>query len=78
MSQIDPSTVDVELVIERIQAIRRGELPAESVSIEELRAAVAAQRMRFAAGASVSIDKPAEKKRVSNKTNLIVPDLGDL
>lgn len=47
MSQIDPTTVDVEDVIRRIQAIRRGE-DVPPVPIEELRAALMAQRQRFA------------------------------
>ena len=48
MSQLDPTTVDIDDVIRRIQAVRRGELPDDAVSIEELRAAVQAQRSRFA------------------------------
>lgn len=74
MSQIDPSTVDVDDVIRRIQAARRGELPADSVSIEELRAAVEAQRRRFATGVGRN-ETPPEKKKISTKTKIIVPDL---
>lgn len=51
--QIDPTTVDVEDVIRRVQAVRRGELPDSAVSVEELRAAVNAQRIAFSATAVV-------------------------
>ena len=47
MSQIDSTTVDVDDIINRIQAVRRGELPEDSVSIEELRAAVTAQLVGY-------------------------------
>ena len=79
MSQIDETTVDVEDVIRRIQAVRRGELPEDAVSVEELRAALSAQRKRFAGGMSDgSTSAPApERKRVSTKTKLIV-DLGGI
>lgn len=79
MSQIDETSVDVEDVIRRIQAVRRGELPEDAVSVEELRAALAAQRKRFAGGMSdASSATPApERKRVSTKTKLIV-DLGGI
>lgn len=45
--QIDPTTVDVNDVIRRVQAVRRGELPDNAVTIEELRAAVEATRTAF-------------------------------
>lgn len=79
MSQIDETTVDVDDVIRRIQAVRRGELPDGSVSIEELRAALQAQRNRFASGAIAGASERAapERKKVSTKTKLIV-DLGGL
>ena len=79
MSQIDETTVDVEDVIRRIQAVRRGELPQDAVTTEELRKAVEAQRRRYASGGTPSSDaKQAETKRVSTKKQLIIPDLGDL
>lgn len=75
MSQIDPTTVDVDNVIERIQAIRRGELPADNVSVEELRAALAAQRQRFTATAQAPrIEGEAKPKKVKSG-GLIVPTL---
>lgn len=80
MAAIDETTVDVEDVIRRIQAVHRGEMPEGSVSIEELRAALAAQRKRFAGGMSTGTASDAsapERKRVSTKKKLIV-DLGGL
>lgn len=75
MSQIDPTTIDVDDVIRRIQAVRRGELPEDSVSIEELRAAVEAQRRAYSA-VSTATKAPVEKKKVG-KTQLKI-DLGGL
>ena len=51
--QIDPTTVNVDDVIARLQAVRRGELPDDAVSIEELRAAVNAQRAAFSSSSAV-------------------------
>ena len=77
MSQIDSTTVDVDDIINRIQAVRRGELPEDSVSIEELRAAVTAQRQRFSTSAvkPVSETTPAGTPRSKKSTPLVVPKL---
>ena len=75
MSTIDPTTVDVDDVIRRIQAVRRGELPQDAVSTEELRAAVEAQRLVFST--SGQREAAPEKKTVSGK-RLILPGLDDL
>jgi hypothetical protein len=78
MSKIDPSTVDVDNVIARIQAVRRGELPADNVSIEELRAAVEAQRNAFAAGIGAASTRAAPARKTVGKSTLILPGLDDL
>lgn len=77
MANIDPTTVDVEDVINRIQAVRRGEMPEDAVSVEELRAAIESQRRRFSLPATVPAD-PNAKATKSRSTGLIVPnfDLG--
>ena len=46
MSKIDPTMVDVDAIIDRIKRVQAGELPKDNVSIEELRAAIEAQRQR--------------------------------
>ena len=84
MSQIDPTTIDVDDVISRIQAVRRGELPESAVSIEELRGAIEAQRRRFSQGAAApEVDaegNPTPAKRVKKATALVIPNinLGDV
>ena len=84
MSQIDQTTVDIDDVIARVQAVRRGELPESSVSIEELRAAIEAQRQRFTQGAAApstdSDGNPAPAKRVKKASALVIPNinLGDV
>ena len=78
MSQLDPTTVDIDDVIRRIQAVRRGELPNDAVSIEELRAAVQAQRSRFATTdqAATARDTTAAGTPKRKKTPaLVVPNL---
>lgn len=76
MSQIDPTTVDVENVIARIQAVRRGELPEDAVSVEELRAAIQAQRNRYSQSAVTTTTTPSgEKKAVVKKSGLVIPNL---
>lgn len=45
-------TIDIADLTRRVLAIRRGELPADSVTDDELRAALEQQRARFAAGAT--------------------------
>lgn len=76
MSQIDPSTVDVDNIISRIQAVRRGELPDDAVSIEELRAAIEAQRSNFRNSANAVATKAEGKTaKSSGKKTIIVPDL---
>ena len=76
MPQIDPTTVDVNDVIARIQAVRRGELPEDAVSIDELRAALQAQRDRFrkTAEPAASGDKPVRAS--AKKITIAVPQLG--
>lgn len=78
--QIDPTTVDVDSVIQRIQAIRRGELPQDAVSTAELRAAVEAQRQAFAAGAksAATPSGAAPARKGVGKTQLVIPGLNDL
>lgn len=72
--QIDSTTVDVEDVIRRVQAVRRGELPDDAVSVEELRAAVNAQRCAFAAGAAVV--PGTQSSGVAPKARKTVPKTG--
>ena len=78
MSQIDATSIDIDDVIRRIQAVRRGELPETAVTIEELRAAVQAQRSRFvqtgvaaSSGDTTSAGTPKRKKTPA----LVVPNL---
>lgn len=54
-------TIDIADLTRRVLAIRRGELPADSVTDDELRAALEQQRARFAAGA-VREGTPKTKK----------------
>lgn len=78
MSQLDPTTVDIDDVIRRIQAVRRGELPGDAVSIEELRAAVQAQRSRFATtgqAATSSDTTAAGTPKRKKASTLVVPNL---
>lgn len=76
MSAIDPTTVDVDDIIARIQAVRRGELPDDSVSVEELRAAIQAQRQRFTASAAGTAVAPGEAKpKKARAGGIIVPNL---
>lgn len=78
MSQLDPTTVDIDDVIRRIQAVRRGELPDDAVSIEELRAAVQAQRSRFAStgqAATASDTTAAGTPKRKKAPTLVVPNL---
>lgn len=79
--QIDETTVDVENVIQRIQAVRRGELPKDAVSVEELRAAIEAQRRRFSLPSATApdtsgADKPAAKRSAKPKIQLNLDGLG--
>lgn len=77
MTQINLESVDVDDVIRRIQATARGELPPDSVSVEELRAAIEAQRRSFSAAANppaTSATQPPTRKKAP-KSGLIVPDL---
>lgn len=76
--QIDPTTVDVDSVIQRIQAIRRGELPQDAVSTAELRAAVEAQRQAFAASTKAAGAKAAPVRKGVGNAPLVIPGLNDL
>lgn len=81
--QIDPTTVDVGDVIRRIQAMRRGELPADSVSVEELRAAIEAQRQNYAQTGKASAraaagEGAAPTRKTIGKAALVIPGLDDL
>lgn len=76
--QIDSTTVDVDNVIQRIQAIRRGELPQDAVSTEELRAAVEAQRNAFAGSAKSAAGEKAPARKTVGKSTLILPGMDDL
>lgn len=64
MSQ--PDTTDL---VARVLAIRRGELPQDAVTIEELREAVAAQRKRFVDGeAAPKTTKASGTKRKASSS----------
>jgi hypothetical protein len=63
------TTTDTTDLVSRVLAIRRGELPQDAVTIEELRAAVAAQRKRFSDGAEAAATKKASGKRKESTQN---------
>lgn len=72
MAQIDPTTVNVDELIQRIQAVRRGELPSDAVSIDELRAALEAQRQRFSTSAKAA-ESTVKAKGSSTRRSIVVP-----
>lgn len=60
-----PKEVDVVELTERVLKIRRGELPPDAVTTEELRAAVSKQRTIFAEGVTKesAAKKPTKPKK---------------
>ncbi len=66
MSSIDPTTVDVAAVMLKIQQVERGELPEDAVSIEELRAAIEAQRRGYQTEATEAAPKKASSKKAAS------------
>lgn len=67
-----PKPVDLQELTERILAINRGELPEDAVTTEELRAALNAQRDRFAKGA-LPPTAASGARSPSSKNFIVVP-----
>lgn len=68
MSLEQPTQVDLDELTSRILAIRRGELPADAVTAEELRAAIQIQRERFKAGGEKAAAKKSSTPKKSSAT----------
>lgn len=64
-----PVTVDLDAITQKVLAIRRGELPPDAVTTEELRAAIAQQREVFAAGAQAKAAKATAKAAKAKAVN---------
>ena len=64
-----------QTLVERILAIRRGDLPDDAVTVEELRAAVEQQRQKFKQMATGEMAAAASAKATSKKPSI---DFGNI